>query len=232
MKRLRSRRPSASLLIATLALVVAVGGGGQAFADAGARISALINGKSIKKGTIAGSKLKKNTLTGSQIKESALGKVPSATSADTAASATNATNATHATTADSINGSVTKAFNYKGVDATTPTTVLNQSGYSVVASCTVGAQPVLTVTNNSAVKGEIITNTINQSGAATTLTQFAFNPGNSFDVINSVSHGTATFSTARVDGAVLTGQIFYDNSPSYGGDHAGCAVAGSLVVAG
>lgn len=44
----------------------------------------LINGKNIKKGTIAGTKLKKNTLTGTQIKESKLGTVPKATNADNA----------------------------------------------------------------------------------------------------------------------------------------------------
>lgn len=53
----------------------------------------LIDGRTIKKATIAGTKLKKNTLTGTQIKESALSKVPSATIADSSANASLAANA-------------------------------------------------------------------------------------------------------------------------------------------
>ena len=68
------KRPSPALVISLLALFVALGGTGYAALS--------INGKDIRKGTVAGSKLKKNTLTGKQIKESGLGKVPRAANAD------------------------------------------------------------------------------------------------------------------------------------------------------
>lgn len=237
MNRLRNRRPSASLVIAVLALIVAVGGGGQAFADAGARISALISGKSIKKGTITGNKLKKNTLTGTQIKESALGKVPSATSADTASSAASATNAGHATSADSattatsIDGTITKAFSFKGV-ASESQVILDTAGYTVTASCSGTTEPVLFVKNNSAVNGEIQTETQTSIGTDGSDIEWLFTPGTSFDVIGAPPHGLATFASARLDGAALTGQVIFDNPSSFGGDYNGCHVSGSLVVKG
>jgi hypothetical protein len=93
LNRTRSRLTYANVM-ATIALFVALGGTGYA--------AAKINGKQIKKGTIAGEKLKRNTLGGGQVNESKLGKVPraaradSATSADTAASAAAATTAANA----------------------------------------------------------------------------------------------------------------------------------------
>ena len=91
MKRLLSHRPTASLVIACLALFVAMGGVGYA--------AATINGKDIKNRTVSGKKIKKNTLGGTVVKESSLGTVPKATSATTAGSATTADSATSASTA-------------------------------------------------------------------------------------------------------------------------------------
>jgi hypothetical protein len=76
------RTPSPALIISIVALFVALGGTSYA--------AVKLNGKDIKKGTVAGKALKKNTLTGVQIKESKLGKVPSAAKADTAGSASSA----------------------------------------------------------------------------------------------------------------------------------------------
>ena len=76
------KRPSSALVISLLALFVALGGTGYA--------ALKINGKDIRKGSIAGSKLKKNTLTGKQIREAGLGQVPTAARAAEAASAANA----------------------------------------------------------------------------------------------------------------------------------------------
>jgi hypothetical protein len=95
-----ARWPSPAMVIAVLALVVALTGTSLA-SDTVGQISALINGKRIKKGSIPGKALKKNTVTGTQIKESSLGKVPKATLADTA---TNATNATTAANANALGG--------------------------------------------------------------------------------------------------------------------------------
>jgi hypothetical protein len=97
------RWPSPAMVIAVLALIVALSGTSLA-SDTVGHISALINGKRIKKGSIPGKALKKNTLTGTQINESKLGKVPKAASADTAANAANAANAATAANANALGG--------------------------------------------------------------------------------------------------------------------------------
>ncbi len=83
--RKRFRRPSASMIVAMTALVMAFTG--PALADQAASIAKKINGKNLKSKSITGSKLKNNTITGTQVKESKLGKVPSASKADTAGNA-------------------------------------------------------------------------------------------------------------------------------------------------
>jgi len=64
------RRPSASMLVAVIALIVALGGSAYAAQH--------INGGAIIKQTIGGGKLKKDTLTGFQINNNKLGTVPGA----------------------------------------------------------------------------------------------------------------------------------------------------------
>ncbi|HET9162405.1 MAG TPA: hypothetical protein VFN89_03025 [Solirubrobacterales bacterium] len=70
MKRLIARRPSPAMVVATIALIVALGGTAIAAQH--------INGGAIKKQTIGGSKLKQKTLTGFQINVNKLGTVPTA----------------------------------------------------------------------------------------------------------------------------------------------------------
>ncbi len=86
-------RPSGSMVVAIIALVVAASGTAVA-------ATKLVSGdKLIKKGTLSGNRLRKHTLTGTQINVKKLGKVSSAKNADHATSATTATNATNATNA-------------------------------------------------------------------------------------------------------------------------------------
>jgi hypothetical protein len=84
-------RLSYANVVATLALVLAVGGTSYAAVQ--------LNGKNLKNRSVAGKKLKKNTLTGTEIKESRLGTVPHATQADNAATADTASTAAGATSA-------------------------------------------------------------------------------------------------------------------------------------
>jgi hypothetical protein len=70
MSMLKDRRPSASMIVAVIALVVALGGTAYA--------AQAINGGSIQKQTIGAGKLKHKTLTGYQINTNKLGIVPSA----------------------------------------------------------------------------------------------------------------------------------------------------------
>jgi hypothetical protein len=67
---LKDRRPSASMVVAVIALVVALGGTAYA--------AQAINGGAIQKQTIGAGKLKHKTLTGYQINTNKLGIVPSA----------------------------------------------------------------------------------------------------------------------------------------------------------
>lgn len=64
------QRPSPSMVVAVIALIVALAGSAYA--------AQTINGGAIKKQTVGGGKLKKDTLTGFQIKNNKLGTVPTA----------------------------------------------------------------------------------------------------------------------------------------------------------
>jgi hypothetical protein len=70
MKQLKSRRPSAAMVVAIVALIVALAGTAYA--------AQTINGGAIKKQTIGAGKLKHKTLTGYQINTNKLGVVPAA----------------------------------------------------------------------------------------------------------------------------------------------------------
>ena len=111
LERIRARRPSAAMIVAVIALISALGG--SAVADDAVEFAKtkVLNGKNIKKKSIAGSKLRNNTITGTQVNESRLGKVPSATKADTATSATSAGNA------DTLDGVDSAGFAKAGASA-------------------------------------------------------------------------------------------------------------------
>jgi hypothetical protein len=70
MSKLRGHRPSPAMVVASIALIVALGGTAIAAQN--------INGGAIKKQTIGGGKLKRKTLTGFQINTNKLGTVPAA----------------------------------------------------------------------------------------------------------------------------------------------------------
>jgi hypothetical protein len=88
---LRGRyRPSAAMVVAIVALIIAASGTAVAATQ-------LVSGDSlIKKNSLSGNRLRNRSVQGSKIKLSSLGTVPSASHAATADAATNATNATNA----------------------------------------------------------------------------------------------------------------------------------------
>jgi hypothetical protein len=112
MSRIASRRPSAALVVACLALFVALGGVGYAAATIGsaAIVDNSIKSKDVRDNGLRGKDVRADTLKGADVDESSLGKVPSAANADTAATAANATNAqnatnaAHAANADTVGG--------------------------------------------------------------------------------------------------------------------------------
>jgi hypothetical protein len=135
MSRIASRRPSASLVIACLALFVALGGVGYAAATIGsaAIVDNSIRSKDVRNNDLRGKDVRANTLKGADVDESSLGKVPAAANADaaaTAAHAANADNATNATTAqNAVNADTVGGV---GPDALT-------IGRSALGSCEPGA---------------------------------------------------------------------------------------------
>jgi hypothetical protein len=135
MSRIASRRPSASLVIACLALFVALGGVGYAAATIGsaAIVDNSVRSKDVRNNDLRGKDVRTNTLKGADVDESSLGQVPSAAAADsaaTAAHATNADDATNATTAQ--NAANADSVGGIGPDALT-------IGRSALGSCEPGA---------------------------------------------------------------------------------------------
>jgi hypothetical protein len=106
MSHIASRRPSASLVVAFVALFVALGGVGYAAATIGsaAIVDNSIKSKDVRNGDLRGKDVRTDTLKGADVDESTLGQVPSAANADNAATAANATNAANAATADTVGG--------------------------------------------------------------------------------------------------------------------------------
>ena len=103
------RRPSASMIVALVALFAALGGTGYA--------AATLSGRSIQKRSIPANRVIDNALGGSQINESKLGPVPVAQQALTAQTAASATEAGHATSADTAT-TAQNAQQLQGRDAT------------------------------------------------------------------------------------------------------------------
>jgi hypothetical protein len=95
-------RLSYANVVATLALVLAVGGTSYAAVQ--------LSGKNLKNRTVAGKKLKKNTVTGTEVKEAKLGKVPTASRADTADSAQTAAGASTSANASKLGGETPESY--------------------------------------------------------------------------------------------------------------------------
>jgi hypothetical protein len=102
MKRLPRPRISYANVVATLALVLAVGGTSYAAVN--------LNGKNLKNRTVAGKKLKKNTVTGTEVRESKLGKVPTADRADSAATAETAGGSSTSANASKLGGATPESY--------------------------------------------------------------------------------------------------------------------------
>jgi hypothetical protein len=117
MSRIASRRPSVSLVIASLALFVALGGVGYAAATIGSSsvIDNSLRSKDFRNNDLRGKDVRTNTLKGGDIDESSLGQVPSAANADNAANAAHAVNADNATNATNA-ANATNAQNAANAD--------------------------------------------------------------------------------------------------------------------
>src|ERR1700761_1214051 len=152
MRGLLERRPSPSMVVSLVALVVACSGSAVAATN-------LVNGdKLIRKGTLSGNRLRRHTLTGTQINLKKLGRVPTARSANTAGtagyaasagSAGSATNATNAGNAAALGGQPASSFlttgrrigthgvvRVAGSSAGTTVTLFSHGPFTVTMTCT------------------------------------------------------------------------------------------------
>ncbi len=159
MKSVLHRRPSASLVVSIIALVVAMSGTAIA-------ASHLVNGdKLIKKHSLSGNRLRNHTLTGKQINLKKLGKVPSAknadhaTTADTATSATSANSATSATNAVNATNATnaTNAANLAGLNRFRTTIQPAGSSFTDAAVVTLGTAGPLSLVGKCFSSGGAIT---------------------------------------------------------------------------
>ena len=161
MRSLVRRRPSASIAVSLLALVVASSGTAVAATQ-------LVSGdKLIRKGTLSGNRLRKHTITGSQINLKKLGQVLRAQAADTAGSAgyagsagsaATAANATNAGNAAALGGQPASSFlttgsrigtngvvKVPGADAGNTVTLFSHGPFTVTMTCTtLGTTNILT----------------------------------------------------------------------------------------
>jgi hypothetical protein len=201
----RFSRPSPALVVASLALVVALGG--TAFASPIRRLAASINGRTIQDHSIAGIKLKNNTVTGTQVKESTLATVP------------------HAANANTVGGmTVRKVFYAPKTKSATPTKILELGGLVLTATCANGdLEVVMTSTVDHAHLASEMWNSAG-SGSADGLHHSDFGP-NSASHLDSLGDGNAygetSFTYTRANGTIVNGQLSFDSSdlnPFHPGD--------------
>jgi hypothetical protein len=225
--RVKSLRPSPAFVIATLALVVALGGTSYA--------ATKISGSQIKKHSISGNRLKNNTLTGKQINEGKLGTVPKAAHANSATSANHATTAgtaTHATTA----GTATTAGSATTVDGNG----LGSFSFTVAkdGASQTATFPGVTLSGNCASglvnldaagtsdTGESIVITSIDAGAASSAADSSFTTGDA-DAISpdSATNGTATAVVTRGAGLATTITASWQSNADQSCTYSGTAVA-------
>jgi hypothetical protein len=231
-KQIRQRLTYANVMSSIAVFFVL--GGATAFAATkiGAnelKANSVLTGK-IKKEAITTSKIKNNSITTGKIADKAitaakvdttgLGTVPSATNA------VNATNAINAVNAKNVNGqSIVKIFTVIP-NGTTNAVIASFAGFTIRGDCTGSVVKNLLLdppNNDSDLKAE-------GSGAGSG----EFFDGNQGAEDNSVSlndenvRGETSFSAATSAGTVVSGNIGYDDSPSFD-NTSGCSFYGQAI---
>jgi hypothetical protein len=186
----RLSRPSPALVIASLALVIALGGTAYA--------TTMISGSTITDHSIPGRKLINNTLTGAQINESTLGAVPGALNARTVGHIT-----------------VRKVFYAPRTNSTTPTTILHLGGLVLKATCGNGDLEIIaTSTVDHAHLASEMYNSAGD-GAPDGLHHSDFGPTSAIH-LESLTDGNAwgetSFTYTTANGTIVNGQVSFDSS--------------------
>lgn len=190
----RISRPSPAFVMASLALVVALGG--TAFAAPIRHFVASIDGADIKKHSVTGDKLKDNTLTNKQVDESSLTTVP------------------NARTVGGI--TVREVFYAPTTESATPKAILELGGLVLTATCGNGD---LEVTMTSTVAHAHLASEMFNSasgGSADGLHHSDFGPHSAFHFGESLGDGNAygetSFTYTQPNGAIVNGQLSFDSS--------------------
>jgi hypothetical protein len=217
--RVSSYRPSASMIVALVALFVAMGGTGYAVKRLPKRSVGpaqlkkdAVRTKNIKARNVTRSRIAKRSinadlvgtdaLVGKNILESSLGQVPEAT---------------HAAGADSVGGLSLKRFSFRAPAGTGGTSVLSLGGLTISAACSAGTS--LSASATTSVGGAVV----HSGGTWSTPTSQSFYaednsfaPGDNFGFLdegttNSTSlNGTLVY--ARADGVIVTVDFLAEES--------------------
>jgi hypothetical protein len=220
------KRPSGSMVVAIIALVVAASG--TAIASSAVGGNALI-----KKGSLSGNRLQPNSITGKQVKESTLGQVPKANLSNLATSATKATTATNATNAGNaatVGGHTVITFEkLVATNTTTAQTVFTLGGLTLSLACDSGGQPTLTgtgTTTGSLLRGVKVT------GAATPASQFGtsqITAGTPVSIMLPTDKlGGFTLQYATPSGSVVSVNGYVDDFNTLNNFN-GCSASGSAI---
>lgn len=217
MKWVSIRRPSPSMVVALLALVIAASG------TAIAAIKQVSGDSLIKKNSLSGNRLRNKTLTGTQINLSKLGKVPSATHADAATNATNATNA------GNVDGQTIKGFGQTVAAGTmNQVAILSFNGLTLTLSCTPAGKPVVQAT--AAVTGSFMRgHTITAAGTSSVGTSQA-TAGSPNTVFSSTDQrGSLLLHYLQTDGHRVDVDAVVDDSNTINGFD-GCLLEGTAIA--
>lgn len=239
MRHLRRHRPSPAMVVATLALVAALGG--TAFAGPVARLAASIDGRSVRPNTLPGDRVIKQSLPGAAIAHGAIAgnlirhqTIPGATIEHNAIAGDlvrhdtltgyNINESTLGTvpSASTVGGlNVKKFFAKQGVN-TAPAPVATVGGVTIIAGCDASGNPSLvaqTSANNSVIRGE---------AAQTAYGNGNFVSGVSQNLRGTAQRGSGSFTYTTPSGSVVSAQYQFSDSPSVGA-FAGCVSSGTLI---
>ena len=206
MSRLRPRKPSASMLIALIALMVALGGTSYAAVTLPANS---VGTKQLTKNAVTTPKIKNRAVTAAKINPAGL-TVPRATNAGNASTA-------DGQTLTNVNVNVPESGSQQ---------VYSANGLSVTVLCSPGGEPTINVNGPNHAE-------LNWSGnnGGTTFGGRDANINNSPDDVTSTQgRGNGTFAASTFSPAhVLSGNLSWDDTPTHGSAFTGCSVWGSLI---
>lgn len=217
-----STRPSPAIVVAVCALVFAVAGSAIAGTDG-------LNSKITKSKVKKIAKKQANKQLKANVSGSHVNRADRADTADTATNATNATNAQNATTAGSVDGVNLVRFNYHSDATAVVTTVLNEGGLILNASCTGGSLDFTadTTTANSYLASASFDATA--GGTTNEVETEPFNPGANTNLIPAFDNGVVSHTAYYNQDSNVQVQWTADNNIG-GANDFDCDVVGTATV--